>query len=337
MSDGRRILLATDAWQPQVNGVVRTLETTVTILRRCGHRVEVVEPRQFTNFPFPLYPEIALSLPDPWQLAGRIDRFQPEHVHVATEGPVGLAVRRDCRRRGWRFTTSYHTKFPEYLWRMMAVPVGLSYGYLKWFHRHAVRVLVATPSVEVELRANGFQNAMARWSRGVDLTLFHPRPKSARQCRRPLMLYVGRLAVEKNVEAFLDLELPGTKLVIGDGPARAGLQDRHRDVEFLGVLSGEALAQTYCDADVFVFPSKTDTFGLVVLEALASGVPVAAYPVAGPADILKPAATGALDFDLASAVERALAFGRPEACVELARTYRWDHCSRQFLQALSPL
>src|SRR5437763_13464469 len=203
MPDHRRILLATDAWQPQVNGVARTLSTTVAQLRGWGHTVEVMEPSQFTHFPFPLYPEIALSLPDPWQLSDRMEEFRPDHVHIATEGPIGLSVRHYCQRHHWHFTSSYHTKFPEYLRQMMAVPLGLSYGYLKWFHKASTRVLVAAPSVEAELRANGFTTPIVRWSRGVDLSLFHPRPKTTPAAERPVMLYVGRVSAEKNLEAFL--------------------------------------------------------------------------------------------------------------------------------------
>jgi glycosyltransferase involved in cell wall biosynthesis len=331
MPDPRRILIATDAWRPQVNGVVRTLETTARELAALGHAVEVVHPGRFASLPCPVYPEIRLALPGLSRVGRMISRFGPTSVHVATEGPIGLAVRHLCRRRRLRFTTSYHTRFPEYLHRFLRIPLGLSYDFLRWFHGASAAVMVATPSLEAELRGRGFTGRIARWSRGVDLRLFHPRPKTWPADRRPIALYVGRVSAEKSVEEFLRLPLAGRKYVVGDGPQRAQLQREHPDAVFLGYLSGEALAEAYANADVFVFPSRTDTFGLVLVEALASGVPVAAYPVTGPIDIVTDERVGALDEDLGRAVERALRLGDPAACVALAQGYSWANSTRQFL------
>jgi glycosyltransferase involved in cell wall biosynthesis len=337
MPGRHRILIATDAWGPQVNGVVRTLETTARELAALGHTVEVVQPGLFTSLPFPLYPEIRLALPGPARLGRMVARFAPTAVHVATEGPIGLATRHLCLRRRLRFTTSYHTRFPEYLHRLVWLPEGLAYGYLRWFHGAAAAMMVAVPTLEAELRRRGFAVRMARWSRGVDLKLFRPRPKTWPAAHRPISLYVGRVSAEKSVAEFLQLRLPGRKYVVGDGPQRAELQRRFPDTVFLGYLTGEQLAEAYANADVFVFPSRTDTFGLVLVEALASGVPVAAYPVTGPLDIVTDPRAGALDEDLGRAVGRALTLGDPAACVALAQGYTWENCTRQFVDNLIPV
>ncbi len=329
-----RLLLATDAWHPQVNGVVRTLDTTVRLLRSWGDQVRVIEPSLFWQFPVPFYPEIPFSLPGRRSLTRRILEYQPTHVHIATEGMIGCAVRGWCVRRGWRFTTSYHTNFPQYLHRLIGFPKSWSYAFLRWFHRAATQVMVATPSLERELIEQRFQRPLVRWSRGVDLSLFYPRPKKTEASRRPVLLYVGRVSKEKGIEDFLRLPFPGTKRIVGDGPIRAKLEREYPEVEFLGYRRGEALAEAYADADVFVFPSRTDTFGLVVIEALASGVPVAAYPVMGPIDILTEPHLGALDTDLSRAVQRALAEGRPEVCAAFARRFIWDQSTRQFRNQL---
>jgi glycosyltransferase involved in cell wall biosynthesis len=354
-----RILIATDAWHPQVNGVVRTLDATARVLRALGHAVEVVEPSGSPAVGVPFYPEIRVGFPPPGRVPGRVRRFRPDHVHIATEGPVGLLVRRFCRLRGWRFSTSYHTRFPEYLRRLARVPERLTYRFLRWFHGRAAAMMVATPSLERELKGRGFAAPMRRWSRGVDLSVFHPRPKpevahvagtrrvplacgtqrvpATFDYPRPVLLYVGRVSPEKNVEDFLRLKTAGTKLVVGDGPARAGLERAYPDAVFLGYRTGDALGAVYAAADLFVFPSRTDTFGLVVIEALASGLPVAAYPATGPVDTITDDTLGALDEDLGAAVQRALRTGDPAACAAEGRRYTWESCTRQFLANLVPV
>lgn len=328
-----RLTLVSDAWSPQVNGVVRTLERTVREIQALGHQVDVVHPGEFPGIPVPLYPEIRLALICP-RLGNRIDRA--DHVHIATEGPLGLRARNYCMARGRRFTTAYHTRFPEYLQRYLGVPPAWVYAYLRWFHRRSSRIMVSTASLERELHSWGFRR-MVRWSRGVDLDLFHPSPGTGRE---PVALYVGRVAHEKNIEAFLAASLPeGFRArVVGDGPALGELRHRYPGVDFTGALSGEALAEEYRRASVFVFPSKTDTFGLVLLEALASGVPVAAFPVPGPLDVLDgaPEGTGALHSDLATAIRQALGKGNAKECVSFATRFSWKHSTGQFLDNLVP-
>jgi glycosyltransferase involved in cell wall biosynthesis len=331
-----RILLATDAWRPQVNGVVRTWETSIEHLRRRGHEVDVIEPGLFANFPIPFYKEIRLAIPPRRKITALIRHFAPHVVHIATEGPIGLAVRAFCVRSRWRFSTSYHSKFPEYLHELAHVPVGWSYRFLRWFHGGSSAVMVSTPSLEAELRARGFHN-LCRWSRGVDLSLFMPRPKTWTQYPRPILLYVGRVSKEKNIEAFLALKHGGTKIVVGDGPMRERLQREYPEAVFLGYRKAEALAETYANADLFVFPSRTDTFGLVMIEAMACGVPVAAYPVVGPIDIVTDPEVGCLDEDLSRAVQVALERGRPEACVRHARQFTWERCTDQLLANFVPV
>ncbi|MBY0524978.1 MAG: glycosyltransferase family 1 protein [Gemmataceae bacterium] len=325
-----RLLLATDAWLPQVNGVVRTLSTTVRELQRFGHAVRVVHPALFPNVSSIVYPEIRLALPSMRRVAAIVRGFAPDAIHMATEGPIGNQVRRYCVVHALRFTTSYHTRFPEYLNAYLGLPLSWGHAALRWFHRPAEAVMVSTPTLEQELRTYGFRNRIVRWSRGVDMDLFHPRERAFPEAHRPIAMYVGRLSREKNLDAFFALKGQGTRYVVGDGPLRRELERRHRDVVFLGSLSGEALATAYANADVVVFPSRTDTFGLVILEALASGVPVAAYPVPGPSDILEPPQTGALHEDLSIAVELALRFGDAQACAALARRYDWGRTTRQF-------
>lgn len=332
-----RILIATDAWHPQVNGVVRSLDTTAHLLRGWGHEVEVVEPGMFAALPVPFYPEIRLALPRPGRVYDRVRRFRPDCVHIATEGSIGLLVRHFCRRQGWKFTTSYHTRFPEYLHELVGAPVGPTYRFLRWFHNAAAAMLVATPSLEKELTARGFRPPIRRWSRGVDLTVFRPRPRPEPGYPRPVMLYVGRVSHEKNIEDFLKLDVSGTKLVVGDGPARAELERKYPAAVFLGYRKGTALGEAYAEADVFVFPSRTDTFGIVVIEALASGLPVAAYPATGPIDIVTSDRLGALDDDLGRAVRQALAAGDPAACAAEGAAYTWDHCTHQFFEHLVPI
>jgi glycosyltransferase involved in cell wall biosynthesis len=325
-----RILIATDAWQPQVNGVVRTLDATARMLREFGHAVDVVEPSAYPAIPVPFYREIGVCIPRPGRVYERVRRFRPDHVHIATEGPIGLLVRRYCRLRGWRFSSSYHTRFPEYLRHLAWVPRRLTYQFLKWFHGGSSCLMVASPSLEKELRSRGFRAPIRRWQRGVDPSLFYPRPKRESPHDRPVLLYVGRISHEKNIEAFLQLNSRGTKLLVGDGPARQDLERKYPQAVFLGYRDGSELGEIYAAADLFVFPSLTDTFGIVVIEALASGLPVAAFPITGPLDILTREELGALDVDLDRAVEQALLAGNPVACAEEGRTYTWENCTRQF-------
>jgi 1,2-diacylglycerol 3-alpha-glucosyltransferase/glucuronosyltransferase len=331
-----RIAIISDAWLPQVNGVVRTLDTVRGKLAAAGHDVMVIGPDRFRTLPCPTYPEIRLALFPGRTVAALLDGFAPEAVHIATEGPLGIAARRHCRRRGWRFTTSFHTKFAEYLHARTRFPVSWTYAWLRRFHAASARIMVATPSLEAELLAHGFER-LARWTRGVDTTLFRPRndgPAAMRDLKRPVFLYVGRVAVEKNIGAFLDLELDGSKLVVGDGPQLAQLKRRYPAVHFVGGRHGDDLAAHYAAADVFVFPSRTDTFGLVLLEALASGLPVAAYPVTGPRDVIDGAPVGCLDDNLAAAAHNALVLSR-QACRDYAMKFSWDASAQQFLTNLA--
>ena len=324
-----RIVIATDAWHPQVNGVVRSIEAMAAEARRLGAIVEILTPDGFPSVGAPTYPDIRLAVATPSGVARRMAALRPDHIHIATEGPLGLATRGFCRRSGRVFTTSYHTQFPDYLAARFPIPRSATYAALRWFHNGGAGTMVATDSIARELTERGFRNLM-RWSRGVDHELFHPRPTSVLDLPRPIFLYVGRVAVEKNLESFLRLDLPGTKVIAGDGPARPELEARFGAARFLGVQTGEALASIYASADVFVFPSRTDTFGIVLLEALASGLPVAAYPVAGPNDVLGGSDVGCLDEDLATACRKALAVPRhkPRA---LALRYTWAESAKQFL------
>jgi len=329
-----RILIVTDAWAPQINGVVRTLMRTRQELESLGQEVRIISPDLFTNLPCPTYPEIRLAVLPGRTLRRMIDAYQPCAIHISTEGPLGQAARRYCLKRRLPFTTAYHTRFPEYIRARAAIPVGASYRLMRRFHRPATGVMVATGSLERDLAARGFRN-LKRWSRGVDTELFRPRGKDFIDLPRPIHLYVGRVAVEKNIGAFLNLALPGSKLVVGDGPQLAELKRNHADVTFVGAKQGEELAAYYAAANVFVFPSRTDTFGLVLLEALASGLPVAAYPVPGPLDIIDGTGVGVLDEDLAAAARRALTIA-PDRCREIALQYTWRRSAEQFLHNLQP-
>ena len=333
----RRILIVTDAWHPQVNGVVRTLSTTVGRLRELGHAVEVVEPSAFEQIPVPFYPEIRLSLARPGVVDRRVSGFRPDHVHISTEGPLGLLVRRSCLLRGWAFTTSYHTRFPEYLHALARVPPGVAYRAMRRFHNAAAAMMVATPGLERELVGRGFTVPVRRWSRGVDLTLFRPQPRTDSPYPRPVQVYAGRVSAEKGIDEFLKLDTPGTKVVVGDGPARADLARRFPAAVFLGYRRGADLAACYALADVFVFPSRTDTFGLVLIEALACGVPVAAYPVTGPVDIVTRPDLGALNDDLRAAIHEALRTGDRAACAREGAGYTWAACTGQFVGNMVPL
>ncbi len=331
-----RVLIVSDAWVPQVNGVVRTLSAIADELRAMGKTVEIIGPDRFNTIPMPSYPEIRLAIfPGP-KLARLIEAYAPDALHIATEGPLGLAARKYARKRNIAFTTAFHTRFAEYLQARTRIPTGLTYAWLRRFHGAGAGVMVATQSLRDELTARGFKNVRA-WSRGVDLDAFHPEPREDWHLPRPIFTYVGRVAVEKNLRAFLDLQLPGSKLVVGDGPQRRALEREYPDVHFAGARHGAALAAAYAGADVFVFPSRTDTFGLVVLEALASGLPVAAYPVTGPLDILSESSrpVGALNEDLRQAALDALTIDRT-ACRPHAETYSWTTCATRFLDNLVP-
>jgi glycosyltransferase involved in cell wall biosynthesis len=327
-----RLLLATDAWAPQINGVVRTLEEVVRRAPGYGLDIRIVSPDHFRTVGLPGYPEIRLALSPGRAVAGVMRDWKPDAVHVATEGPIGLAARRASLDADVSFTTSYHTRFPEYLRARLPVPPALSYLWLRRFHDAADAVLCATPSLETDLRRRGFQR-LVRWSRGVDLSLFHPRGARVLDLPRPIFLNVGRVATEKNLEAFLSLDLPGSKVIVGDGPARAALQRRFPGVVFPGALSGSELAAVYASADVFVFPSRTDTFGLVIVEALASGLPVAAFPVMGPRDIVTSPKVGVLSEDLRAAALHALTLDGRD-CRAFAASYSWEASVAQFAHAV---
>lgn len=331
------ILIVTDAWLPQVNGVVRTIETIAEELQRLGQRVAVIGPDQFRTVPLPTYGEIRVAINAHGKLARLVDQMRPDAIHIATEGPLGLAARRYCLRRGIPFTTAYHTRFPEYVADRAPVPKAICYRLLRWFHAPAAAVMVATPSIEAELSRRGLRN-IRRWTRGVDTRLFRSGRHDFLDAPCPISMYVGRVSVEKNVQAFLDLDLPGTKYVVGGGPQLEWFRRLYPDVRFVGPRFGEDLAAHHAAADVFVFPSRTDTFGLVLLEALACGVPVAAYPVAGPLDVVggNPR-VAALDDDLGAAVRRLLADPpSPEACRAHALRFTWRASAEQFLNNLEP-
>jgi glycosyltransferase involved in cell wall biosynthesis len=324
-----RVLVATDAWHPQVNGVVRTYERLALETPKFACDVSFLSPALFRTLPCPTYPEIRLALAGPRAIARHIERMRPDFVHIATEGPIGLMTRRYCRKRHWPFTTSYHTRFPEYVSARLPVPEAWCYALQRRFHNGAAGTFVATESVAAHLAARGFQRLMP-WSRGVDTDLF--RPRNVRLFgAAPVFLYVGRIAVEKNIKAFLELDLAGRKVLVGSGPQTAELQRLYPDALFTGHREGEALAEAYASADVFVFPSLTDTFGLVMLEAMACGVPVAAFRVSGPIDVVTDPRAGVLSADLKDAALRALALHRDAARAH-ALTYRWENSARQFIE-----
>jgi glycosyltransferase involved in cell wall biosynthesis len=326
-------MIVTDAWMPQTNGVVRTLAQTADWLGRFGHQVRMLTPLDFRSIACPTYPEIRLSLPPQQSIERHLSAFVPQALHIATEGPLGLAARRHCLRRKLRFTTSYHTQFPQYLRARLPVPLGFSYWALHRFHRAAVRCMVSTPSLRDDLASRGFTN-LATWRRGVDTALFKPGSKDFLDMPRPIAAYVGRVAVEKNVQAFLRMPWHGSKIVIGDGPERESLRAAFPDVRFTGFQFAQELAAHLGAADVMVFPSRTDTFGLVNLEAMACGIPVAAYPVNGPKDIIEDGVTGALDEDLAQAALRALDLD-PAICRQNALRFGWDLSAREFERNLA--
>jgi glycosyltransferase involved in cell wall biosynthesis len=329
-----KIMVVTDAWEPQVNGVVRTMKNTRAELETMGHEVDYLTPLEFRTVPCPTYPDIRLSLLPSAQTFERLDRFNPDALHISTEGPLGLAARRWARKRNHPFTTAYHTRFPEYVHARTRMPLSWTYAYLRWFHGPSKGIFAPTPVVKTDLEHWGFKNVRV-WTRGVDHHIFQPRKLARLDSAPPIFLYVGRVAVEKNVEAFLEADLPGSKWVAGDGPALERIRARFPSVNYLGVLTQHELAEVYSSADVFVFPSKTDTFGLVLLEALACGLPVAAYPVTGPLDVIGTSKAGALHEDLRTACLNALKLKREDAAAH-ARLFSWRTATEQFLSYLHP-
>ena len=330
-----KILIVTDAWRPQTNGVVSTLSHTVDCLRAFGHDVQLITPVGFRTVPCPSYPEIRLALFPGGKVRRLIEAFAPDAVHIATEGSLGMAARRYCIRRGLYFTTSYHTQFPQYLRSRLPIPLALSYRWLRRFHGAARACMVSTRTMQSELEQRGFHN-VTRWQRGVDTQLFRPQSKQFLDLPRPIAVYVGRVAIEKNIDAFLKMPWAGSKLVVGDGPERVRLQASYPDAVFAGYRFGEDLAAHLAAGDVFVFPSRTDTFGLVNLEAMACGLPVAAYPVTGPIDVIEDGVTGALEENLARAAHRALRLD-PAACRARALRSSWESCTREFASNLTTL
>lgn len=329
-----KVMIVTDAWTPQVNGVVRTLTTTRREMQAMGHEVDILSPVEFRTLPCPTYPDIRLSV-----LAGnaaqqRILDYAPHALHIATEGPLGLAARRYAIRNDLPFTTAYHTRFPEYVKARIGMPLSWTYRFLRWFHGPACAIMAPTPAVKSDLEAFGFNNVVL-WSRGVDLDVFKMQESKRLNTEHPIFLYVGRVAVEKNVEAFLKLDLPGSKWVVGDGPALAGLRAKYPKAHYLGVMQQPELAKVYAAADVFVFPSKTDTFGLVLLEAMACGLPVAAYPVTGPIDVLGDSPAGVMHNDLRYACLEALKIDRRTARAH-AEKFSWRAATEQFVGHLNP-
>lgn len=327
-----RIAVVSDAWRPQINGVVRTIETVAQLLRADGHDVEVFGPDRFRTLPCPTYPEIRLSLFPGARLAHMLKLYAPDAIHLVTEGPLGWTARNFCLARRIPFTTAYHTRFPEYVHARIRLPLSWSYALVRRFHAPSAGVLVVAQSIRDELTERGFKN-LVPWSRGVDIAAFRPRTRTQTGDPRPIWLYAGRLAIEKNIKAFLDLDLPGTKWVVGGGPQLKELKSRYKDARFFGSVDTDELSLRYAESDCFVFPSRTDTFGLVMVEALASGVPVAGYPVPGPLDVVTDPKVGALDDDLRTACLAAIDRD-PFDCRRHAESFTWERCAAQFLAAL---
>lgn len=337
----KRIMLVTDAWEPQVNGVVRTLTRTTEECRAMGHEVEVIHPGLgYKTWPLPTYPEIRLAFGARKDIERRFKEFEPEAIHISTEGPLGMAARAVCLKWKLPFTTSYHTKFPEYVHaRLPFIPLAAGYAFMRNFHNSGGRLMVATPSMRDDLAARGFKN-ITPWARGVDTVLFNPDKRGIdggvfKDLVGPIFVYVGRVSVEKNIEAFLDCELPGTKVVIGPGPQLDELRKEYPDIQFLGPQYGDELARYFADADVFVFPSLTDTFGLVILESMACGTPVAAFPAPGPIDLIPGTGAGAVSENLQEACLEALTMKR-ERCREYAEGFSWKSCAEEFVKNLKP-
>ena len=330
-----RIAIVTDAWKPQVNGVAITYENLGRQLELMGDEVRYIAPDEFRTLPCPSYPSIRLAMFPRPGVAKKLQGFQPQAIHIATEGPLGHAARTWCLRNGMPFTSSFHTQFPEYIRMRAPIPICLSYAYLRRFHSYAAHTFVPTESQKNKLLEKGFRNIVIV-SRGVNTDLFKPGPKSFLSCPRPVFLYMGRVAVEKNIEAFLQLGLPGSKVVVGDGPDLERLKHQYPEVLFTGFKFGAELSCHLAAADVFVFPSLTDTFGIVLLEAMACGLPVAAYPVTGPIDVVRNGVTGVLDNDLGKAALAALELD-PRACTDYVKQYSWASCAEMFRNHLVPI
>jgi glycosyltransferase involved in cell wall biosynthesis len=330
-----RIALISDAWHPQINGVVTTLTNTVAALLKLGHKVELITPDRFKTYPWPGYPDVGMAFLCGPHLRPILKNFKPDAIHLVTEGSIGFAARRYCREFGYRYTSSYLSQFPEYFKLRTGFPMWISETYLRWFHSESAHVMVATAALEQEMQQKGYQR-LARWSRGVDTELFKPRDTDFIQDPRPIALFTGRVAIEKNIEAFLQLDLPGTKYVVGDGPHKDVLAKKYPKARFTGYQHSENLARFMAAADVFVFPSLTDTFGVVLLEALASGVPVAAYPVQAPKGVITDAKVGVLSDNLQQAAMTALSLN-PQDCRRYALEYTWEKCTQQFVDNLVPM
>jgi len=324
-----RVLIATDAWHPQVNGVVRTLTSLAKAAHALDVAIEFLTPEGFFTLPLPTYPDLRIALCSPGEVAGRIDRMAPDAIHIATEGPIGYSARAYCRQRRRPFTTSFTTRFPEYIATRAPVPASWSYAVLRRFHALAEITMVSTPSLMSALTQRGFRN-LGMWTRGVDTGIFNPDAPANLAFPRPIFVTAGRIAIEKNLDAFLSLDLPGTKVVIGEGPDEVLLRRRYPDAKFLGLQNPETLAKHLAAADVFVFPSLTDTFGVVQLEALACGTPVAAFPVTGPKDVIGDNPIGVLHHDLRTACLAALDLSR-QACRDFALAHGWERSARQFI------
>lgn len=334
--DIKKLLIVTDAWQPQVNGVVRTLGNTCAHLNSMGVDVEMLTPLQFKTLPCPTYPEIRLSLTSATRMQTLIEQINPDALHIATEGPLGWAARRAALRCGWAFTTAYHSRFPEYVKARVGVPLDWSYALFRRFHGHSASVMAPTPAIVHDLLARGFKN-VRHWSRGVNHEIFYPRQRQSPPNKdKPVFLHVGRMAIEKNIEAFMKLELPGEKWVAGVGPLAESIQKKYPDAKYFGLLPQDDLAALYSQADVFVFPSMTDTFGLVMVEAMACGLPVAAYPVPGPIDVVGDSGAGVLNEDLRQACLDCLDLDRSKA-VRRAAQFTWPRATEQFYEALTPI
>ena len=329
-----KILIASDAWLPQINGVVRTYQTLGDELTSQGHEVRYITPDKFITIPLIIYPEIKLAINHWFKIGVIIEKFKPDFIHVATEGPIGLAVRNYCSKNNYAFTTSYCTKFPEYINTMAKIPVSFTYKILKWFHKNSSAVMVSSNSIIDELNSHGIKRTV-KWSRGVDIKAFNPKNKIDLNLEKPIYLYVGRISKEKSLEDFLKLNLKGTKLLVGDGPSKKKLEKKYTDAVFVGAKKGNELAQYYASSDIFVFPSKTDTFGIVVLESLNCGTPVAAYPVPGPKDILGGTNIDTLDNDLKTSALKALKVSRQD-CLDFAKKYSWEETAKIFFENISP-
>jgi glycosyltransferase involved in cell wall biosynthesis len=330
-----KIMIITDAWEPQVNGVVRTLKQTRKELTEMGHQVDMITPLEFKTVPCPTYPDISLSILPAKKVSQRIRAFKPDAIHISTEGPLGLAARSFAIKNKIPHSTAYHTRFPEYVYARTKIPLSWTYRFLRWFHGHSCAVMAPTPAVVADLNHFGFKNVVL-WSRGVDLDRFEYKESNAINTTKPIFLYVGRVAVEKNIEAFLSLDLPGSKVVIGDGPSLPFLKDKYPNATYLGAKDQADLPPYYASGDVFVFPSKTDTFGLVILEAMACGLPVAAYPVTGPIDVIGDSGSGVLNKDLREACLEALKIPKEKAIAH-AKLYSWRAASEQFARHLVPV